>query len=196
MNTKRINKENLFNVLSDWNVFLNKDVHLIACGGTAMTLLNVKSSTKDIDLLVPEHEEYNYLVKQLTSLGYEPGRGNSLISSEGFEFDLFPGKSVFTTELLEIPLKAGNNIPIRQWEHLYLGCLNYYDLIITKLFRGTQTDFRDVYLFWQSVFNDVDTEKFIKRYNEHARYETNWEKAERNLNEFLDTIKKEGYYEK
>ena len=53
MNTKRINKENLFNVLSDWNVFLNKDVHLIACGGTAMTLLNVKPSTKDIDLLVP-----------------------------------------------------------------------------------------------------------------------------------------------
>lgn len=195
MNTKIINKEDLFNVISDWNAFLNKTVNLIACGGTAMTLLNAKPSTKDIDLIIPEHEEYNYLVKQLISLGYEQGRGNSFVSSAGFVFDLFQGKSVFTTELLENPLKAGNNIPIRQWSYIYLGCLNYSDLIITKLFRGTQTDFRDVFLLWQSIFNDIDTEQFIKRYKEHARYVTNWDKAERNLNEFLTTIKQEGYYE-
>lgn len=195
MNTNRINKENLFDVIGDWNAFLNKKINLIACGGTAMTLLNIKPSTKDIDLLVPEREEYYYLLNQLISSGYEPGRNNGLISPVGFEFDLFPGKSVFTTELLESPLKAGNNIPIREWSYIYLGCLNYYDLIITKLFRGTQTDFRDVYLLWQTIFNDIDTEKFIKRYEDHARYETNWDKTEKNLNEFLATIMEKGYYE-
>lgn len=42
MNTIKINKEDLFNVINDWNAFLNKTVNLIACGGTAMTLLNAK----------------------------------------------------------------------------------------------------------------------------------------------------------
>jgi len=30
---------------------MNFRVHLIACGGTALTLLNIKESTKDITLL-------------------------------------------------------------------------------------------------------------------------------------------------
>jgi hypothetical protein len=34
----RIDKEQLFDVLETWNHFLRRKVHLIACGGTAMTL--------------------------------------------------------------------------------------------------------------------------------------------------------------
>ena len=45
----RLNKHQLFEVLSLWNNFLRRRVHLVACGGTAMTLLEVKPSTKDVD---------------------------------------------------------------------------------------------------------------------------------------------------
>jgi len=50
----RANKELLLARLADWDSFLKKRVRLIACGGTALTLLNIKPSTEDIDLIVPE----------------------------------------------------------------------------------------------------------------------------------------------
>ena len=44
--------------LDNWNSLMNFKVHLIACGGTAMTLLDIKDSTKDIDFVVPKENEY------------------------------------------------------------------------------------------------------------------------------------------
>jgi hypothetical protein len=48
----RIGKNGLFETLGVWDGFLKKGVRLIACGGTALTLLDIKPSTKDVDLLV------------------------------------------------------------------------------------------------------------------------------------------------
>jgi hypothetical protein len=45
----RLDKNRLLDILREWNRFLKRKVHLIACGGTAMTLIGVKPSTKDID---------------------------------------------------------------------------------------------------------------------------------------------------
>lgn len=57
----RIDKQGLFDTLSAWDGFLKRKIHLIACGGTALTLLNIKESTKDIDLIVPNKGEYPYV---------------------------------------------------------------------------------------------------------------------------------------
>ncbi len=46
----RIDKDRLLDTFSAWDSYLKRKVHLIACGGTALTLLGVKDSTKDIDL--------------------------------------------------------------------------------------------------------------------------------------------------
>jgi len=46
-------------------------VHLIACGGTGLTLLGIKDTTKDVDLLVPEEKEYKKLIAFLTNAGYK-----------------------------------------------------------------------------------------------------------------------------
>jgi hypothetical protein len=56
----RLNKDSLLDILQQWNQFLRRKVRLIACGGTAMTLLNVKESTKDVDFMVPDAREYAY----------------------------------------------------------------------------------------------------------------------------------------
>lgn len=67
----RIDKQNLLDRLTVWDSFLKRKVHLIACGGTAMTLLGVKASTKDIDLIVPVVAEHEYLINMLKQLGYK-----------------------------------------------------------------------------------------------------------------------------
>jgi len=67
----RLDEEDLLETLSAWNGFLKKKVHLIACGGTALTLAGVKDSTKDIDFMVPVESEYKYLLSIIRDLGYE-----------------------------------------------------------------------------------------------------------------------------
>ncbi len=45
----RIDKERLIDTIAVWDSYLCRKVHLIACGGTAMTLLGIKDSTKNLD---------------------------------------------------------------------------------------------------------------------------------------------------
>lgn len=104
----RIDKKFLLDRLSIWDSFLKRKVHLIACGGTAMTLLDIKNSTKDVDLLVPDLLEYEYLIKILQQLGYKPISGWGWKRGNEFVFELFRGNKVHTTELLESPLKREN----------------------------------------------------------------------------------------
>jgi len=49
----RLNKQTLTELLGQWNAFLKRKVHLVACGGTALTLMDIKPSTKDVDFMVP-----------------------------------------------------------------------------------------------------------------------------------------------
>ena len=67
----RLNKHTLLDLLGQWNSFLRRKIHLIACGGTALTLLDIKLSTKDVDFIVPVESEYKYLIKTLKDLGYQ-----------------------------------------------------------------------------------------------------------------------------
>ena len=71
----RIDKQGLLDRISAWDSFLKRKVHLIACGGTALTLLGVKASTKDIDLIVPDLTEYEYLINNLKQIGYKSASG-------------------------------------------------------------------------------------------------------------------------
>jgi len=139
----RANKELLLARLADWDSFLRRRVRLIACGGTALTLLNIKPSTKDINLIVPHPGEHDYLFRTLDQLGYKSVSGSGLQRGDDFVFDLFRGPRVHTTELLESPLEAKNHLLIREFSYIYLGALNFYDLLITKLFRGTSADIED-----------------------------------------------------
>ena len=140
---ERIDRNNLLDTLSAWNSRLRRKVHLIACGGTALTLMNFKESTKDIDLIVPEEKEYSYLINVLGDLGYKRITGAGWARDEGFIFDLFAGKTIFTTALLESPLEEGNNILFKEYNYLYVGILNYYDLLISKIFRSYPVDIDD-----------------------------------------------------
>ena len=140
----RISDNDLLDTLENWDSLMNFRVRMIACGGTALTLLNIKASTKDIDLIVPVKNEYDKLIKFLKALNYRY-KGNGLAHDDdpNFIYQLWCGNRVFTTDLLESPLKGNNHILINRWSHIYLGALNLTDLIITKMFRGTPADRED-----------------------------------------------------
>ncbi|MFA5500718.1 MAG: DUF6036 family nucleotidyltransferase [Candidatus Omnitrophota bacterium] len=188
----RIDRDRLLEVIGGWDSYLRKKVRLIACGGTAMTLLGVKVSTKDIDLIVPEIAEYEYLIEILKQLGYKAVSGNGWSRGDVFVFDIFRGKKVHTTELLESPLDEGNNYIVKEFSHIYLGALNYYDLIISKLFRGTGVDFDDCLALMKSKGSEIDIERLKTQFRETASYEISEEKVNKNMERFIDMLKKEG----
>jgi hypothetical protein len=104
----RLNKNRLLEILGEWNHFLKRKVHLIACGGTAMTLMGVKSSTKDVDFIVPRVREHDYLTKQLKALGYKQVTGSGWKrTGEGFQFDIFRGNCIHPTFLFNDQLRCG-----------------------------------------------------------------------------------------
>ena len=73
----RINREELLAELTAWNSFLGRRIYLIACGGTALTLLNIKDSTKDIDLMLPKEKvllNLKYFLKKLEREGLDENR--------------------------------------------------------------------------------------------------------------------------
>lgn len=187
----RIDKQALLQRISAWDGFLKRKIHLIACGGTALTLLGVKASTKDIDLIVPEVNEYEYLIKILKQLGYKTASGWGWSREDGFIFDLFRGKSVHTTELLESPLVEGNNIVVKEFDRIYLGILNYYDIIISKLFRSTAVDIEDCLLLVKSKQNEIDLKLFEDRFKQTASFDVSEDRVLGHLKHFLSVLKKE-----
>jgi hypothetical protein len=180
MNT-RIDTTTLLNTLSLWNRYLKRKIRLIACGGTALTLLNLKDSTKDVDFLIPEPKEYRYLINVLTDLGYEAATGTGWQKNQGFIFDLFAGKTIFTTELLESPFEQGNHIPFKEFSSLYLGILNYYDLIISKLFRNTPVDIDDCFTLFKEKNKEISLDKLKSRFYKTSSYDISDEKNRNNF---------------
>jgi hypothetical protein len=192
----RIDKQRLIDTIAIWDSYLRRKVHLVACGGTAMTLLGIKDSTKDVDLLVPDEEAYEYLLKTLRDLGYKSVSGHGWARDGGFTFDLFKGKRVHTTELLESPLKAGNHVVVKEFNFITLGVLNFCDLVISKLFRGSGVDIDDCLMLLRAKNQEIRMDFLKKRYEETAAYDISETKVLKNLDHLLSLLKKEGLYEK
>lgn len=111
----RITGRELIQTIDNWEHLINFKVNLIGCGGTALTLLEIKDSTKDIDFIVPVGKEYERLMKFLRSLGYkEKGGGLAHPDDPYFLYQFWVGNRVFTTDLLDSPLDSGKNIPIKK----------------------------------------------------------------------------------
>lgn len=189
MNKYRIDKQGLWDILEGWDEYLPRHVRVVACGGTALTIQDLKESTKDVDFMVPDDEEYRALVQTIKKLGYRQTTGSGWARDDGYIFDLFAGNRVFITELLESPLDAGNHIPIKAFKKISVGALNDYDLIISKMFRGTDVDVDDCLRLINSRGKNFDLNKLLERYKEAALYELNPEQMMKNLNYLLAELK-------
>ena len=179
-NPYRLTAAELMHTLDNWDSLMNFRVRLIACGGTALTLLGMKESTKDVDFIVPDVGEYEKLVSFLFAIGYrEIGGGYVHEDDPLFIYQFWPGDRVFTTDLLNSPLEAGNHIVIKKHRRIYLGALNLVDLIITKMFRGTQVDVDDCITAISK--GGVNPDTLLENYAEAADYDLNPDKMMKNF---------------
>lgn len=188
----RIDKQALLETMEQWNHFLKRKVHLVACGGTALTLLQVKPSTKDVDFMIPKANEYDYLIKVLKTLGYEKVTGNGWKrTGDIFRFDLFEGNRIHTTELLVSPLAPGNHTLLKEYSRLYIGILNEYDLIASKLMRGTAVDFEDCLMLMKSMGHRINIERLVHHYRELAGYDIAEARVVVHIDRFIELLEEE-----
>jgi hypothetical protein len=145
--------------------------------------------------MVPVLSERKYLIKTLESLGYEH-KTESGWQRRGdvFRYDLFSGKSIHTTELLESPLEEGNHSLLKKFSHLYIGILNEYDLITSKLFRGTDVDYDDCLMLVKARKDMIDIKRLDSHFRELARYDISEARIVLQFERFLDLLRKEKLY--
>jgi len=123
-----ITKKDLLKWLREIDLKLNTDITLIAVGGTAMTLLGLKSSTIDVDFCMDSSH-----AKLFTSL----------IKGTDWKVDIFIDGYIFSEQLPKDYADLSQTIP-HQYVHLTLKILSPEDIIITKAARYNERDEEDI----------------------------------------------------
>ena len=160
-NEKEINAEELFELIESISKFIEKEISMYALGGTALTILHIKKSTRDVDINIESNAEYQYICKIFDDLGFEK-KGIRWISQEGLAFDLFHGSNILGTELLPDCIDKSNFI--KSFGNIKLYTLPLEDIIISKLARGDSRDFDDIKTILE--VKKIDFRKFVQRYKE------------------------------
>ena len=122
-------KKLLLEFLEVLNDDLTKKITLVAAGGTAMTLLDLKPSTIDIDFTIPSSDlpEFERALKN---------------NPPGFKVDQWSDGQVFCQSLPSDYLDK--SIKIREYMHLLLKALHPLDIVVTKIGRLNQRDIQDI----------------------------------------------------
>jgi hypothetical protein len=145
--------------------------------------------------MVPNMAEYNYLKRVLKELDYEPVTASGWQrKGDIFRFDLFPGKRIHTTELLTSPLEPGNHTLLMEYSRLYIGILNEYDLIASKLMRGTGVDFEDCLMLMKVRRGNIDIRRLVGHYRELVSYDISEERIAVHIDRFIELLREEKLY--
>ncbi len=122
-------KSALFDFLSVLNEDLPKKITLVAAGGTAMTLLDLKQSTIDIDFTIPgcDRLEFEQALKS---------------NPPGYKVDRWTDGCVFCQTLPKDYLQK--SIEIKEFSHISLRALQPVDIIVTKIGRLNARDIQDI----------------------------------------------------
>lgn len=120
----------LLDFLGEIDKELTHKIVVVAVGGTAMTLLNAKSSTIDVDFTIPS--EY-----------FGDFQHAKDIVQPGFKVDLFHDGAVFVNMLPEDYLKRSTLIKTRL-KNIELRALHPVDIIVTKIGRLDGRDEQDI----------------------------------------------------
>ncbi len=124
-----LDKSALLDFLLEIDKALEASITLVAVGGTALTLLDVKTSTIDLDFTIPSND---YTVFKET-LGRIP---------HGFNIDYWKDGMVFSQILPNDYLKR--SISIERMKHIHLKALSPVDIVVTKIGRLDTRDKQDI----------------------------------------------------
>ena len=145
-----IKADRLFKFLAEVDVELKKEIELNAVGGTALTLLGLKTSTIDIDFDMSDDDKI-YFKKVLELLPH------------GFKIDIFTEGYIFCQQLpkdyLEMRKMINSNL-----KKIRLYTISPLDIAASKISRLNDRDIEDI----GSVINKckIKMEDLINRSNE------------------------------
>jgi len=138
-----ITKEDLLKWLRGIDRKLTEEIVIVAVGGTAMTLLGLKESTRDVDFCVERKcfEKFKKIAK-----------------SEIFVVDLFRDGYVFALQLPDDYLKLALDFS-DSFKNLKLKILKLEDIVLTKTSRLNARDIEDIRALAETGKIDI---KFLK----------------------------------
>ncbi|MBU0627791.1 MAG: hypothetical protein KKC75_01255 [Nanoarchaeota archaeon] len=139
-----ITKDDLIAWLKCVDKKLKRKMTIIAVGGTAMTLIGLKSSTRDVDFCL-HSDDKNEFKKAIDNK---------------FIVDLFVDGYIFSEQLPPDYLEKSTKLI--EMEHIELRALDKADIIITKAARLNARDEEDI----KALAKYVNKEELIKRFND------------------------------
>lgn len=146
-------KKTLLDFLEILDKEMTKEITLVAAGGTAMTLLDMKASTVDIDFTIPSQD-----VKE-----FENGLK---VTPHGFRIDYWMDGMVFSQILPDDYLKKSILIKTNL-KNIRLRSLHPVDIVITKIGRLDERDVQDIKVCIEKFKLTKDQ---IKSRSKHVEY--------------------------
>ena len=127
----RVSEKELLGFLDAFDQELGGRIVLIAVGGTAMTLLGLKASTKDIDFNIPSEEDYKEFNRIYAKI------------KPGVKIDSWPSNMIFSEILPEDYVKA-TTLYETGFKKIEIRVLSPIDIICSKISRFNEADMEDI----------------------------------------------------
>ncbi|MGI0066532.1 MAG: DUF6036 family nucleotidyltransferase [Nitrosotalea sp.] len=128
--SSEIDNSKLFDFLEELDKEVTRDIIIVAAGGTAMTLLQTKPSTIDVDFTIPG-EDYGEFERVLK------------LVSHGFKVDTYKDGAVFS-QILPADYINKSKIIKTKMKNITLKALSPLDIVITKIGRLNDRDKEDI----------------------------------------------------
>ena len=125
----KLNKNELFDLLKIFDEEAEKSMRLVAVGGTAMTLLDLKPSTRDIDFTVPSDDKSEFYRIRNTI-------------PHGYKIDVWTNGGIFCVTLPPDYLDRSRDIA--SYKYIQLKALHPVDIVVSKIARMEPHDIEDI----------------------------------------------------
>ena len=166
-----VSKEPLLQLISEIDSHLTKEISVYAVGGTAMTLLNLKASTKDIDFNL-KHSDLEEFKKALSR------------TIHGYRIDIYADGLIFTQQLPPDYEKKAIKIETKL-KNIKLYSIHPLDIVVTKIGRLNERDWEDI----QDCIKKYGlTKKQVDKRGKEIIYAGNEELFNYNLNDILKKL--------
>lgn len=143
-----ITKDDLIDWIKKIDKKLSKKIVVIAVGGTALTLLGLKSSTRDVDFCLRKKDVAEF---------------KKHVNSGPFKVDIFEEGYIFSEQLPQDYIQKSKTVNIHL-KKIEFKTLSVEDIILTKLARYNERDEEDISQIMKSI--KISKENMIKRYRQ------------------------------
>ena len=154
-----IGTKTLEEIIIEFDRYLTRKTRVIAVGGTALTLLGKKASTRDIDLCFTEERVALSFIQAAKKMGYRSEMSNKLMGKSVI-IDVYSNGYIFCVQLPEDYSEKA--VKIRDFHKIELYALAPIDLLITKAARFNERDKEDIMTIIRSY--KIDEKELVERW--------------------------------